>query len=68
MANMQGKFLGAEEGKLENMGSFTQFLPIWSLMKFFLNLEIRVLPHFSVKEKDPDLMFKHILMMWENNP
>ena len=68
MANMQGKFLGAEEGKLENMGSFTQFLPIWFLMNFFFfNLEIRMLPHFS-KEKDPDLMFKHILMMWENNP
>lgn len=58
MDNMHGKFLGVEEGKLENMGSFTQFLPIWSLMKFnlffFLNLGIRVLPRLSVKEKDPD--------------
>ena len=56
---MHGKFLGVEEGKLENMGSFTQVLPIWSLMKFnlfffFLNLGIHVLPRFSVKEKDPD--------------
>lgn len=59
MANMQGEFFGVEEGKLENMGSFTQSLPIWVSMKFQRNflkkLEIYVFPHFSVKEKDPVL-------------